>query len=111
MALTSNPAILSNSRILPKKELAGSARLSSTTKWCRVSACRTIERWAAGGMPVLPKRGAHGRPRYDLATCRKSAPQTDTPDTGDTGHHFVGLEGERGVSWVSAREGRRSRAA
>ena len=66
--------------------------------------CRTIEQWAAGGMPVLPKRGAHGRPplrsrrvseigrrhRHDRHPKRLTR-----PPSGDTGHHFGGLEGER----------------
>ena len=55
-------------------------------------------------MPVLPKRGAHGRPplrsrrvseigrrnRHDRHPKRLTR-----PPSGDTGHHFVGLEGER----------------
>ena len=39
---------------------------------------RTIERWAAAGMPVLEQRAAQGRPRYNLAQCRKWAAERPT---------------------------------
>ena len=77
---------------------------------CRT--CRTIEQWAAGGMPVLPKRGAHGRPplrsrRVSEIGRRKRhdrhPKRLTRPTSGDTGHHFVVLEGgaaPRGASWV-----------
>ena len=52
---------------------------------------RTLERWARAGMPVLAQRAAYGRPRYDIAVCRKWAadqptqgrrnPTRPTPDT------------------------------
>ena len=45
-------------------------------------ACRTIEQWAA----VLPTRGAHGRPPYDLAACQKSGAATTRPRHGTTMH-------------------------
>ena len=46
---------------------------------CR--ACRTIERWARGvGYLFYPSGARTDAPRYDLAACRKSAPQPDTPD-------------------------------
>ena len=58
---------------------------------------RTLERWARAGMPVLAQRAAYGRPRYDIAACRKWAaerptqgrrnptrPTSETPDTPDT---------------------------
>ena len=59
-------------------------------------ACRTIEQWAAGGMPVLPKRGAHGRPplrsrrvseigrrnRHDRHPKRLTRPTRDTTLSG-----------------------------
>ena len=57
---------------------------------------RTLERWARAGMPVLAQRAAYGRPRYDIAACRKWAadqptqgrrhPTRPTPDTPDTRH-------------------------
>ena len=53
---------------------------------------------ACGWDPVLPKRGAHGRPRYDLAACRKSGAATATiaTDTTAIGRHGTPLCRSRG---------------
>ena len=83
----------------PQKSSPGalSYRVRQSSVACRT--CRTIEQWAAGGMPVLPKRGAHGRPRLrsrhvsEIGAAKPTRPPSETPDTADTGHHFVGARG------------------
>ena len=39
---------------------------------------RTIERWAAAGMPMLAKKAPRDRARYNLAQCRKWAAERPT---------------------------------
>ena len=77
---------------------------------------RTLERWARAGMPVLAQRAAYGRPRYDIAACRKWAaerptqgrrnptrPTSETPDTPNTRHGPPAL-GPRALEDADKRE-------
>ena len=87
-------------------------RERSLIKYAKVRvACRRVgitERWPRVGGAFYPSGARTDAPRYVLAACRKSGAATatiatDTTPSGDTGHHFGGLEGgaaARGASWV-----------
>ena len=77
MAPKSSPGALANLARQSVKVSGVSVTQSELADALGVST-RTIERWAAAGMPVLEQRAAQGRPRYNLAQCRKWAAERPT---------------------------------
>ena len=77
MAPKSSPGVLANLARQSVKVSGVSVTQSELADALGVST-RTIERWAAAGMPVLEQRAAQGRPRYNLAQCRKWAAERPT---------------------------------